>query len=146
MKLDITRAARADLLEIADYSRKTWGQARTRLYLDDLRETLHRLARAEIGGVSDEQVGPGLRRQLAGSHAVWFRVEDGRLRIIRILHHSRDAARHLGGGEWPRYFRSLALTSVVICSGVSMTLSVRSWPFETTDRAMTDPLPVGALW
>jgi toxin ParE1/3/4 len=96
---DITPTARAYPLEIAYYSRGAWGLAGTRLYRDALRETLRRLARAGIGGVPGEEARPGLRRQLAGSHAVWFRVEDGRLRIIRILRRSRAAARHPGGGE-----------------------------------------------
>jgi toxin ParE1/3/4 len=95
MRLDVSQAARADLMEIHAYSRRMWGIARATAYLGGLREALRSLARGDASGQRADDVTADLRRLVVGSHVVWFRIEDESLRIIRVLHQSRDAGRWL---------------------------------------------------
>lgn len=96
MKLDITPAAATDIREIFSYSLTNWGEAKARKYVADLRRRMHALARGSTSGTRADDISAGLRRLIAGSHVIWFRIQGDRLRIIRILHQSRDAGRWLG--------------------------------------------------
>ena len=96
MRLDLSQAARADLIEIHAYSRQTWGPVRATTYLNALREATRSLARGDLSGQRADDVASGLRRLVVGSHVIWFRVEGEVLRIIRVLHGSRDAGRWVG--------------------------------------------------
>lgn len=96
MRLDVSQAARADLIEIRAYSRRTWGNARATTYLNRLREATRSLARGELSGQRADDVRPDVRRLVVGSHVIWFRIEGEVLRVIRVLHQSRDAGRWVG--------------------------------------------------
>ena len=48
------------------------------------------LARAELHGMRADDGPQGLRRQVPGSHAIWFRVEGHALPVMRVLHDGRD--------------------------------------------------------
>ena len=91
MKLDLSEAAKSDLRAIHSYSLERWGRARADAYLDDLRDRMGAVAKGELLGTTADDIRPGLRRQLVGTHAIWFRVQGDRLRVIRVLHQSRDA-------------------------------------------------------
>ena len=93
MRLDVSAGAINDLRGIFEYSRKYWGIARARDYANDLRAHLKALTSAELSGVKAEQIGPGIRRQISGSHVIWFRVENDVVMVIRVLHQSRDVGR-----------------------------------------------------
>lgn len=90
MKLDIAAEARADLRAIYAYSIERWGRARADTYLDELRSKMRGLGEASLSGGPADEVLPGLRRQVAGSHTIWFRIEGDRLKVIRVLHQSRE--------------------------------------------------------
>jgi toxin ParE1/3/4 len=94
VKLDLSEEAARDLDEILNYSIRLWGVARAFGYIEDIDARLKALAREEMSGVRADEISPGLRRQLAGSHAIWFRIEGDRLKVVRVLHQSRDP------GEW----------------------------------------------
>lgn len=96
MKLDIAAAAKADLRAIHLYSVKHWGQARAAAYLDDIKRKMQVLAEFTLSGASADEVRPGLRRQIAGSHTIWFRIEGDRLKVIRVLHQSRESGLWIG--------------------------------------------------
>lgn len=93
MKLFIAVAARTDLVEIHLFGTKTWGREQAGKYRDLIRERMKLLARGEVSGTSADDIAPGLRRQVVGSHATWFRVVGTDLRVVRVLHQSRDAGR-----------------------------------------------------
>ena len=61
-----------------------------------LRDTAIALAEGNISGVAASEIQPGLRRQISGSHVIWFRVEADLLTVVRVPHQSRDA------GKWVR--------------------------------------------
>ncbi|MFN0113358.1 MAG: type II toxin-antitoxin system RelE/ParE family toxin [Paracoccaceae bacterium] len=102
MKLDVSAEAKADIRALYVYSVRHWGRARASVHVDDIREKMRSLAKGDLPGAAADEVGPGLRRQIAGSHAIWFRVEGERLRVVRVLHQSRDAGVWvgLGGMNW----------------------------------------------
>lgn len=82
----LLRRARGDLLEIAAYTAERWDDQQAERYIADLFSVFQRLV--------DE---PSLRRpyrdippywrNLAGSHAVFYRIaEDSELIVVRVLH------------------------------------------------------------
>ena len=85
--------ALTDLEEIWAYSEQQFGVEKAAAYLDGIRAKAVALAERHLGGTAQNDVGAGLRRQLVGSHAIWFRAEGEVLRVIRVLHQSRDAGR-----------------------------------------------------
>ncbi len=97
MKLRLSEAAKADIRRISHFSAERWGAARATAYIHDLRDRMKALARGDVSGVAADDVGPGLRRQISGSHVIWFRVDGDALKVIRVLHQSRDAGRWVQG-------------------------------------------------
>ena len=97
MRLDLTGEAKGDLDDILDYSITTWGVDRGFDYVEDIRAMIDAMLDRVSPGGAAEDIAPGLRRQFAGSHAIWFRLDGERLVVLRVLHQSRDAGRWV---EW----------------------------------------------
>lgn len=72
------------------------GISRADRYIKALRDTAMALAQVDISGVAAHDIQPDLRRQISGSHVIWFRVKAYLLRVVRVLHQSRDAGATLG--------------------------------------------------
>jgi toxin ParE1/3/4 len=82
----LSRRADADLLNIADYTLRTWGEKQVIHYLADLEDCCQRLADNPAAGRPCDEIRPGLRRMEHGSHAIFYR-ETGKIIIVsRILH------------------------------------------------------------
>ena len=96
MNLVWTRDADADILEIWSYSLKQWGPVTAADYIERIADHAEALAQGEISGTDEGAVRSGLRRQVVGSHALWFRIEGADLIVIRVLHQNRDAGRWVG--------------------------------------------------
>lgn len=96
MKLEFTSDATADLDAILDYSIDQWGLSRGFDYVTEIRNRAMHLADGFHPGLNAEDIQSGLRRQVSGSHVIWFRREPDRIVVIRVLHQSRDAGRWLG--------------------------------------------------
>jgi toxin ParE1/3/4 len=95
VKPDVSEDARADIRGIHMYSVKQWGSYRAGTYIDDLRDCMKALARGDLSGTCADDVSPGLRRQVSGSHVIWFRVTGEALRIVRVLHQRQDVDRDM---------------------------------------------------
>lgn len=94
-----SRRAEADLLGIADYTLRTWGEDQTVRYIDDLEECCQMLAgNPELGRACDD-VRPGLRRMEHGRHVVFYRQVAGGILISRILHQRMLPKIHTAGAE-----------------------------------------------
>ena len=78
--------AEADLLSIADYTLRTWGEAQTVRYLNDLELCCERLAENPGLGRLCDSIRPGLCRAEQGKHVVFYRREPGGILVSRILH------------------------------------------------------------
>jgi len=80
-----TRKAAADLNDIWDYTYDTWSAEQANTYYNNLL--------ADCSKVADKPENLGRHY---GKHIIFFRkLQDGRVRIIRILHERMDFKRHL---------------------------------------------------
>ena len=89
-----SRLAEADLLSIAAYTLRTWGEAQAIRYIDDLEACCQRLADNPALGRSCDYVRPGLRRMEQAKHVVFFRPEEEGILVSRILHERMLPERH----------------------------------------------------
>jgi toxin ParE1/3/4 len=85
-----------DLDDIWDYTYGHWGTARADANIGDIRLKAEALANQTLPGISADDVRPGLRRLLVGTHAIWFRIEGVRVRVNRVLHQSLEAGLWIG--------------------------------------------------
>lgn len=91
----LSQAADEDLESIFDFTEKEFGTAKAVEYLMGL-ESLFELI------ISDPQIGRlrtelkvGLRSITKVSHTIFYRVMNDHIRIVRVLHGSRDILQHL---------------------------------------------------
>ena len=89
------------MLDIASYTQENWGHTQMMKYLDALEQCLLRLAENPKLGRPCEGVRPDLRRFEKAQHVVFFRQKEYGIRVLRILHHSMNAARHEFEDESP---------------------------------------------
>ncbi|MBZ5574321.1 MAG: type II toxin-antitoxin system RelE/ParE family toxin [Acidobacteriia bacterium] len=94
-----TRRAEADLLGIADYTLRTWGETQTGSYLRELEACCQMLADNPALGRACDYVRPGLHRMERGKHVVFYREEPEGILVVRILHHLMLPERHALDGE-----------------------------------------------
>jgi len=92
----LSRLASADLREISSYSAGQWGRPKANAYLQSIRQAIERVALTPGIGVSCEDVKLRHRKFSVGSHTIFYRPTSDRIEVIRILHQSMDAGRHLG--------------------------------------------------
>jgi toxin ParE1/3/4 len=86
--------AERDLEDIWRYTAKHWSLAQADSYHRALMETVEALANGSKQG-RPAGVLPGIRKCLCGSHVVFFFDEAQHLDVVRVLHQSQDAERHL---------------------------------------------------
>jgi toxin ParE1/3/4 len=86
--------AKNDLMEIARFTQKEWGEAQARKYVGALEQFLRLLATSPGIGRDCGEVSAGLRRMEYRSHTIFFLLADDGILISRILHKGRDIADH----------------------------------------------------
>jgi toxin ParE1/3/4 len=91
----LTSRAEADLEKIANYTIEQFGIEQARRYRDGLENCFQSLAENPKLGRSAEQLAPNLRRFEHRSHIIFYVPQDNGVLIIRVLHESMDAPRHL---------------------------------------------------
>ena len=91
----LTSLAETDLAEIADYTIDTLGIEQARRYRDALETCFRNLAANPRLGRNAQDLAPDLRRFEHRSHVVFYLQRDPGVLIVRILHASMDAPRHL---------------------------------------------------
>jgi len=91
----LSPAAQNDLGEIWDYTREHWGIDQAEQYLRKIQQAIERILDNPMIGRSCETVRPGYRIHGVGSHRLYFRIPDGPVEVIRILHQRMDVAQHL---------------------------------------------------
>ena len=89
-----SRRAEADLLSIAAYGLRTWGEDQAIRYLDDLEKCCQMLADNPMLGRASDYIRPGLRRMERGKHVVFYREAAGGILVSRILHQRVLPERH----------------------------------------------------
>ena len=89
-KLVLSDAAKDDLENIFEFGFYTFGEAQALRYLDSFDETFSMLQGNPLLSKPREEIQVNLRSFLHQSHAVFYDYTKTKLRIIRVLHHSRD--------------------------------------------------------
>jgi toxin ParE1/3/4 len=89
---EITPEAKADLLEIWDYSCDMWGEDQADNYHQGLEEDFEALAGGQKKGKPGERLAlgsqPDLRYYLSGKHYIIYRVEGEKLIVLSLIHGS----------------------------------------------------------
>jgi toxin ParE1/3/4 len=91
----LSRLARLDLIEIADYTVDRWGADQANRYLDSLAARFEQLARTPTIGRPCTSVRPGYRRMEHEKHVIFYRTKRNGVFIGRILHERMLPGRHL---------------------------------------------------
>jgi toxin ParE1/3/4 len=94
MTVKITEDAKIDIKEIYIYSYQNFGEAKADEYLDGLDAKLLNLPNVLISSEYDF-VREGLKRSNYEKHAVYYRLEDDHILVLRVLHQLMDPARHI---------------------------------------------------
>ncbi|MGH9602663.1 MAG: type II toxin-antitoxin system RelE/ParE family toxin [Terriglobales bacterium] len=90
-RVRLTRAARADLIEIWSYLATDSETAADRV-LDRIGSRLDLLARSPHLGRRREELRPSLRSFPVGDYLIFYQVTGKALTVVRVLHGSRDLA------------------------------------------------------
>lgn len=91
----LSKAADADLVQIARDSARQWGFARAEAYVTALHHAFEHLARFPDAGRDASELRPGYRRFEHESHSVFYRQAEGGILVVRVLHQRMLPRRHL---------------------------------------------------
>lgn len=82
--------AKADLLNIADYTKAEHGEKQAKQYIEDIRRQIE--SAAQFPGIGSDAFGlPQAYRKIRfGSHRVIYRYNETELIVVRILHQRED--------------------------------------------------------
>lgn len=86
--------ARSELADILLYTEQEWGRQQREDYTRLIRETISTLAETPSLGRSRDELSEGLRSYPAGSHILYYWVNEDVLIVAHILHGRRDAGRN----------------------------------------------------
>lgn len=90
-----SRAARADLAGIDQFSMVRFGSSVAASYMATLVATFDRLSAFPEIGVAVRGVRPSMRMITSGSHRILYTFDGQRVVLVRILHVAQDVARAL---------------------------------------------------
>lgn len=88
--IEISVAAEYDLEDIFDYTESEHGVDQAFTYVSSFDETFEKLLTHPEMGIPRPEIHKGLRSILKEFHVVFYRIMPDRIRIVRILHGSRD--------------------------------------------------------
>ena len=92
----LSPAAHTDLDLIWDYTCDRWGIEQAEEYLRELQRALERAAANPRIGRACDEIRPGYRKLIAGSHILFYRVTDENvIGVVRVLHQRMDVDHHL---------------------------------------------------
>jgi len=85
--------AEGDLDGIYDHSVREWGARQADRYVVMIRTRMTGLATGHSASRRADEVAPGLRRALVGSHVVFFREDAAAVTVVRVLQQRMDVGR-----------------------------------------------------
>lgn len=91
----MSRLAYTDLAEIGDYGAAEFGNLAADAYQDAIDHAFERLASFPHSGEARPTFGTDMRCLVCNRHRILYRIRGNTVQIMRILHHSRDVARHI---------------------------------------------------
>ena len=91
--------AERDMEGIWLYTLEEWGLAQANRYTDELVAGFEQLAEHPHHGTAVDHIRQGYRRGRVGRHAVYYRVTEYGVAVIRVLHDRMLPIRHLPSEE-----------------------------------------------
>ena len=91
----LSKKARQDLDEIADYTYETFGERQADKYGEELLNALTLLSERPRMGKSTNGLTSNLRSFPFQAHIIYYGVAEEGIYVVRILHSAQDPARHL---------------------------------------------------
>jgi toxin ParE1/3/4 len=95
LRLTVTPKAETDLIGIWIYTCGEWGIDQADSYLDQLEAGMTQLINHPSLGTNYAHVFPGYRRLQVEHHAVFYRVLEPEILVVRVLHEDMDAPQRL---------------------------------------------------
>ena len=89
-KFTVSKAANADIRNIARYSQDTWGRDQRRRYLDGLNDKFEMLAEQPEMAAERRDFRPPVRIHHYEKHLIVYAISDSGILIVRVLHQSQD--------------------------------------------------------
>ena len=87
--------AETDLIEIWDYTIRTWSLAQAIKYEDHILDACDAIVARPLDGDDISYLREGYYLWRVAKHFIIYRFGDGGIDIVRILHQSRDIKRHI---------------------------------------------------
>jgi toxin ParE1/3/4 len=84
-RVRFAEAARTDFSDIAKWAQAQWGVEHRLRYVARIRAAIDRLRPHSMVGPAYGARRPGLRKLTVGAHIVFYRFDDERIRVVRIL-------------------------------------------------------------
>lgn len=95
-KIDFTRDAERDLINVFLYGIEHFGAGQAERYLNSINAKIQMAAEHPDFGADYGVVITGVRRYESVSHAIYYRPTQSGILVLRVLHGRMDPARHLG--------------------------------------------------
>lgn len=87
----LTPRAESDLIEIARYTRREWGERQRDKYIRELFDLFATIAETPALSLNRDDVRPDLKsRRHKKTHTVFYRIEADTVQILRALHVQQD--------------------------------------------------------
>lgn len=74
---------------------KNFGEAQTKLYLEQLRQAMQSAADKPLNGLARSDIKPGYYSKSLNSHVIFYRKNNTYIDIIDVLHQRMDYIKHL---------------------------------------------------
>jgi toxin ParE1/3/4 len=91
----LSQAAETDLEQIFDYTEREFGWDQSIQYLSKMELVFQQLLITPKLGRERKEIREGLRAVPYQSHIIFYRVLTNKIRIVRVLHGSRDLPKFL---------------------------------------------------
>jgi len=98
MQIIFSVDAKQDIIEITNYTMKTWGRKQTLIYKQKFKDAYEAIQEnpQNILSKAQDDILPNLRKYNVGKHAIFYRISNNNttIEVLRILHLSMDFKRH----------------------------------------------------
>ncbi len=92
---ELSSLADKDLEDVFDYTLEEFGLDQAISYLQSIEKVLQQLIVNPDLGRERPDIRTGLRSFPKGSHVIFYRIQTDVLKVVRVLHGSRDVLRFL---------------------------------------------------
>ncbi len=90
-----SKQADKDIESIHKYTYLNFGQKQAQKYSENLFNKIQSIAKNEIKGRRTDFIKEGIIKLEVGSHILLYKEQQNSILIVRILHKSMDARRHI---------------------------------------------------